>query len=1237
MSSIIANSPIYGPPGPPGPIGPVGFTGPTGPTGTSGGTGPRGIYFLASSTVGNNIILEFSDGSTAEIIGAFKGLTTFDTNAIKGENRIGQGLSLFAYIAGGTYFFKGITATGSIYLSYTGANNKYISIDSIYSGLDIQGNLETLSLKDFGLLYLSTSTVASGVPVRIFTNQGTLGHTGAINFIKSSKDNGACGDYGYALNTGSYTKYIPAVLGTQSPILLDISSAGTFVLDTPTGIAGFTGLSKFVNNEVISITLVFTSENVWYFPQNIYFEQGENYLSCGKNIVGLLSYDKGQSWIASVSQRGHDIKNPDTQCKPNYLYGSCCYQKADGTYECEDYTTRYQCDFYFGNFNALKSCDETCGKGNGLCCANGTCIETTTVAECDLFGGSFYLGVTCGTYPSNPNGPNWADPIENGRLCYDYCKDSAICCKDGKCLGKYSRIQCENILGGRSIQANACTPNICCETPNVLGACCLCNSDGTINRCVDGVSKETCDTLNGIFMGDNEKCDQVSCGCVCAPVQPIDRGPPITNPRPPIRPRPPRPRPPIELDPCLQFGINCPEPPIIVTPPNPDTGPGGGGPVGPGGGGGGSPPPGGGGCPGITESSTCGCLTFTWCEKTRTGNNTINVIQKEKRVPLCSPDESVLPIEGADICSAAQNGFNCTQESSKLTDFALCCYWRRNFRAYCARPECDNPDIDWSICDSISDFEIEDHILNGTEYCFSSGPGCTNNQKMKSAACQCNFAGQNETCCTALCSINGLCVSEVTCSEIGRDQQASCSASGTNPPEPNTPPSSTGVYFLQGFCNGSTCDFTSSYDACKDQCLALRDVCRISECQKLGLDPCPGAFHYIGGCACPSNAFQYSDCPNSPNIDVYGASPLTGTEGQQTEIPKSVQIYENESGQQGEIITYTVPPSIEEKLPFPGYAPESHPGILPWDPNVPIYGPIYYGLDIVYKPCWWWLPGTSPSQNAPVIPGICGQSVPLPNLTIPLEEPKGCPIYIEQSCSTKCKACRFDPLSQECNVDGKFIRPPTPDGILDDMEKKEIEELCSNCSVIYYENGYWWIKYAGKLYFLGRWHKRNVTPAGEILPLWQPYDEPDGEVFDHWIPYVPGLGVPVFWPCTERCPGPHTPWNCIYPHAPGPSQKNWPFFGQEENDGHEWLQHPRKDYPPPGYRPADSGDCEEINPNFNNPTPPLTPKYVLNRKQKPSMNDLNYEIRMVKITLNNEDTCIPILCDGDCKGYIFCE
>ena len=316
------------------------------------------------------------------------------------------------------------------------------------------------------------------------------------------------------------TNILPLGSGTTLGVMLDTNAAGTFVLQTPVGILGITGNLK--KNEVASITLLISSDDVWKFPENIYFESDQNYLSCGKNIIGLFTYDAGETWIASVSHRGHSVANPDYQCIPGYIFGSCCYTNADGTLDCEDYTTRFNCDKRFGKFYPAQKCENTCGSNISVCCSNGKCTENISVTECEAYGGSYWSGITCGY--ANSEGSNYpvgdlnAETLRSGgRFCYDACSDvKSVCCKDGTCLGNYTRVQCELILGGKSLTGASCEDVNCCDNTTIDGACCFCNTSGDIiTSTCEFLSYTECQTRSGFYMGPGKQCQDISCGCIC--------------------------------------------------------------------------------------------------------------------------------------------------------------------------------------------------------------------------------------------------------------------------------------------------------------------------------------------------------------------------------------------------------------------------------------------------------------------------------------------------------------------------------------------------------------------------------------------------------------------------------------------------------------------------------------------------------------------------------------------------
>ena len=531
-SSPIIQFVISGASGNIGPSGRTGPTGSTGATGPTGSTGPLGIYYSSAYATGNSIILTYSDGTTAQVYGQFKGSTTADKTlgVVRGGNTgTNSTKGILQSVSGGTFSFRGICAYGSLRASLTGPNLEYVSIDSIYYGADVIGNYSPATLVARDLLYVGNTTTVYGANLKHRSDIGTAGLCGAIDFTYTEYSAGASSDTSTHLNSGSkvYT-YGPIRAGSEFEgstlgVMLDTEKGGVFHLRTPIGIRGISG--SFKTNEVASITLVIDSDNVWKFPTNIYFSPDENYLSCGKNIIGLMTYDGGNTWLAIPSHRGHGIENIGRQCIPGALYGSCCYTKADGTLDCKDYVTSEECAKFFGSFRPAQSCEQTCGTVDNLCCVNGQCREGISVAECERFGGDYWTGVTC-AYASGTS--NYPDPLvyttpeqikANGRFCYDPCDDiQTVCCKDGQCLGNYTRVQCELILGGKSLTGASCEDVNCCDYTTVPGACCKCttNEDGSItSECTADQTYTGCKASGGIFMGPGKQCNEVSCGCVC--------------------------------------------------------------------------------------------------------------------------------------------------------------------------------------------------------------------------------------------------------------------------------------------------------------------------------------------------------------------------------------------------------------------------------------------------------------------------------------------------------------------------------------------------------------------------------------------------------------------------------------------------------------------------------------------------------------------------------------------------
>lgn len=529
-SSAILGGNIPGPQGPIGSTGPMGATGNPGVSGSTGPTGEYGKYVVFSQAEPGKITFIYSDGTTGSVIGNFYGATgEFGTTApVNTLTPVGNYTSILTDSPeSGKIDIKGISALGSL---VTTIDNNNLYIDTIYD--ETAGDLDSPGLAADTLMYLKQTDLASSTDIKIsaytegkvanldFRNNNFLNDSAVIKTVGPVKQGQLVGIYGELENFGQ---------GTTQGIYVKLQDSGFYIVKTPIGIAGFTG--DFRTNEVLTATLVIESDQIWKFPENVYFEPGENYLTCGKSIVNILTFDGGINWYATISQRGLDLQTVST-CEAAINTGSCCYiEYPSNQTKCKEYVTKDVCDKLSGVFKPLQSCTDTCFTNPGVCCTSGKCLENVSITECEQFGGQFYSDTTCSTYPNNPEGDNYAEPISNGRFCFDPCKDQVSCCKDGVCLGNnYSRIQCEQVLGGVAVPGTSCVGNkLCCDI-NINGACCLCDSStGQNTGCVDGVSKYYCDNygsitgninIKGTFVGEGESCSQFNCSCIC-PQEPL--------------------------------------------------------------------------------------------------------------------------------------------------------------------------------------------------------------------------------------------------------------------------------------------------------------------------------------------------------------------------------------------------------------------------------------------------------------------------------------------------------------------------------------------------------------------------------------------------------------------------------------------------------------------------------------------------------------------------------------------
>ena len=528
MSNSAINKQIIA--GSTGPIGVTGATGATGVTG-SGGTGATGNYgkIITGASLlpsGAGIFFQLSDGTGVTVYGNFRGATS--TEILTSAESVGDnGEDIFADITDGLISFKGISASGSL-TSYVSGLTLYI--DTLYSGGE--GQLD-VSVQDDKVMYLKDIDTASTTTISVVndTSFDVLDFGKTASFINDQVIVNYYGPIERGQIVGTDGSLEGFSNGTTGGIVVDLSKAGVHYFRTPIGISEFKG--EFSNTTTSSL-LIFESDEVWKFPQNVYFPENENYLTCGKTFVSIKSRGKtsqsGTSiWLAKIVARGLDINFNGTSggigsepaeviritdsCVSNTMVGSCCFLDNLGTQRCLEYKTKRDCDALFGVFNPNNNCNKSCPSSIGVCCSGGKCIENVTFDECQYFGGRYWSGITCGTYNNNPNGPGYGDPIQDGRLCLDTCTaDRHACCKDGICLGTdFTRIECERILGGVSVKDTQCGQADCCLINIERGACCR---PGSNPDCEENRTYKECVELKGVFMGPGESCPNVNCDCV---------------------------------------------------------------------------------------------------------------------------------------------------------------------------------------------------------------------------------------------------------------------------------------------------------------------------------------------------------------------------------------------------------------------------------------------------------------------------------------------------------------------------------------------------------------------------------------------------------------------------------------------------------------------------------------------------------------------------------------------------
>ena len=111
-------------------------------------------------------------------------------------------------------------------------------------------------------------------------------------------------------------------------IYLDVSSGSMININATwpgVGIQGFTGYQSNDDVEqIISFTAVVNGNSFWKFPSNVYFEEQEDFFSCGTDIVNftairdLSTSTSNYRWFGTFAARGYGV----TGCENSGSFGS---------------------------------------------------------------------------------------------------------------------------------------------------------------------------------------------------------------------------------------------------------------------------------------------------------------------------------------------------------------------------------------------------------------------------------------------------------------------------------------------------------------------------------------------------------------------------------------------------------------------------------------------------------------------------------------------------------------------------------------------------------------------------------------------------------------------------------------------------------------------------------------------------------------------------------------------------
>ncbi len=493
-----------GPTGADGPIGPDGPTGNTGVT-QAGNTGQNGIYVkslnISSSTNSlgctlNYILGYLIDPSTTS--GEISGAEIFRGSLLLSYEGVSyQGSTLGVNICRGLSFDdSGITKQAIFKFKDIISSSAAISVtsDSDFIYINATGGQSTYTSTNNGLVYKDINELKTtnpdiiGLGFSFSSNFGiTSGHYLYINGLTGSTN---------SIIVNRTPKIRPPILKNNNPTYLDLSYYGVHRILSPNEFAGFTGIPGIpgTTGTILSATLIFDSEDVWHFPQNIFFKNKQNYLTPGTTIIGVHSLDGGTTWRADIFGRGYQEGVLTKSLKnrwPTNIMGA-----IESANLCRDYSTDSAAAAAFGyayNFKPLQLCSSRITD----CCIKGMLNDVPEHLCIKYKGRTFESG--------------------SGVECFDPCGTNlpgttGSCCISGICNKRYTSSECINrsgIFATGGTCGSGCITTMGSSISGPLGACCNINLPQNCSY----ISQPECNLLGGVFTS-GLSCADVNCSTI---------------------------------------------------------------------------------------------------------------------------------------------------------------------------------------------------------------------------------------------------------------------------------------------------------------------------------------------------------------------------------------------------------------------------------------------------------------------------------------------------------------------------------------------------------------------------------------------------------------------------------------------------------------------------------------------------------------------------------------------------